>query len=224
MQIIVNFKLHKNAIGAKAISLAKTCEKVAQQTGVKIAIAVNPTDIQKIANTVKIPVLAQHIDPILNSSSTGSISAKTLKQSGAVGSLLNHAEKTIKVKNIKETLKQAKEEGLFVVYCTKTPRESKKIANLPKEIKPKIIALEPEKLIGTNHSVTEKEPSAIKKTLKTIGETKLLVGAGIKTANDVKKALDLGAHGVLIASAITKSKSPYSKLLSLANTIKNHKK
>ena len=223
IQILVNFKLHKNGCGENALKLAKVCEKVAKETNVNIVIAVNYINLEQIANSVSIPVFAQHVDAITSRSATGKIPAQMIKEAGATGTLLNHAEHSIKEKTFKKTLEQAKAQNLDVIFCTKSPRESKKIAKLHNSIKPKYIAYEPIKLIGSSCSITEKEPKKISKTNKITGKTNLMVGAGIKTPKDIKNALSLGATGILIASVITKSETPYKTLTELANAFKNNK-
>lgn len=49
---------------------------------------------------------------------------------------------------------------------------------------------------------------------------KLLVGAGVKNAADVRKSLELGAAGVLLASGVTKAKDPKTVLLDLVSGLK----
>jgi triosephosphate isomerase len=44
----------------------------------------------------------------------------------------------------------------------------------------------------------------------------VLCGAGISTGEDVKKALELGTKGVLLASGVVKAKDPYKVLLDMA--------
>ncbi len=45
---------------------------------------------------------------------------------------------------------------------------------------------------------------------------KILCGAGVTTAEDVSKALELGSEGVLVASGVVKSKDPRTVLQSMA--------
>jgi triosephosphate isomerase len=74
-------------------------------------------------------------------------------------------------------------------------------------MKPDYIAVEPRELIGGKISVSQARPELISDTVKAV-KTKVLCGAGINTRQDVKKALKLGAKGVLVASAVAKSKNP----------------
>ena len=54
----------------------------------------------KVAEAVEIPVFAQHIDPIKPGNSTGHILAESVKEAGAVGTLINHSERQLKLIDI----------------------------------------------------------------------------------------------------------------------------
>jgi triosephosphate isomerase len=53
-------------------------------------------------------------------------------------------------------------------------------------------------------------------------DVQILTGAGISYADDVDAALKLGTIGVLVASAVTKSRDPKSVLSSFAEAMVNH--
>ena len=95
--IIINFKTYSEATGKKAVDLSKIAEKVSTETGVNIGLAPQFVDISSIAKTVSNPVFAQHIDPITPGSSTGHILLEAVKEAGAVGSLINHSERRLKL-------------------------------------------------------------------------------------------------------------------------------
>jgi triosephosphate isomerase len=88
------------------------------------------------------------------------------------------------------------------------------------EFEPDLIAVEPPELIGGDISVSNAQPEVITKALELIGAGKLLVGAGVKSGEDVKKAIELGASGVLLASGVTKAENPEKVLEDLANGLK----
>ena len=75
-------------------------------------------------------------------------------------------------------------------------------------------------LIGGDISVSTAQPEIIENAAKLIGSDKLLVGAGVKTGEDVKLALKLGAKGVLLASGVTKAEDPKAVLMDLAKGLK----
>jgi triosephosphate isomerase len=47
----------------------------------------------------------------------------------------------------------------------------------------------------------------------------VLCGAGVKTGKDVRRALELGAKGVLLASGVVKAKDPRKALQDLVSFI-----
>jgi len=66
-------------------------------------------------------------------------------------------------------------------------------------------------LIGKGIAVSTANPAIIAGTVnevKSIADIPVLCGAGISTPSDVKKAIELGADGVLLASAFVNSPDP----------------
>lgn len=214
--IIVNFKLHENAVGGSALKLAKIHEKIANETGASIGIVVNPVDLMLVASSVSIPVFAQHIDPVGYGSFTGHVSPDLVKAAGAYGTLLNHAECPLGDEVLRESIIRAHDAGLFTIVCANTPEQAKKISAYV----PGMIAVEPPELIGGDISVAKADPGIIERSVEMVGQGELLVGAGVKNGDDVRISLALGASGVLLASGITKSDDPYSVLMDLISGLK----
>lgn len=214
--IVVNFKLYEQAVGDNALKLAKIHELVAEETGANIAIAVNPLDLAMVASAVKIPVFAQHMDPIKYGGHTGHVLPDLVKECGAYGTLLNHAECPLEHETLAKSIAGAREAGLFTIVCANTPQKAREIVGL----NPDLIAVEPPELIGGDISVSKAGPHIIEEAVKLIGENRVLVGAGIRDPEDVTIALSLGAVGVLLASGVVKSEDPYSVLLGLVSGLK----
>ena len=215
--IIVNFKIYELATGEDALNLAKIHDKVAKEMGVSIGIAVNALDLAKVADAVDIPVFAQHIDPIGYGSGTGHIVPERVKEIGAYGTILNHAERKLEEAVLAKSIERAKDLDLFTIVCAETPERGKEIAE---KYDPDLIAVEPPELIGGDLSVSKSEPLIVENAVNLIGSEKTLVGAGVKDKEDVEIALNLGAQGVLLASGVTKSSDPYATLLDLAAGLK----
>ena len=218
--IIVNFKTYLEATDEKAVELAKKAEKVSLETKVSIGVAPQFTDIANIAKAVSIPVFAQHIDPIQPGSHTGHLLAESVKEAGAMGTLINHSERQLKLSDIDAVIKITREKGLVSVVCANNPAISASVATL----KPEIIAIEPPELIGTGIPVSKAKPEVITDTIKLVREINkkvvILCGAGISRGEDVKAALRLGTQGVLVASGIVKAKDPYTILREFAEAIR----
>ena len=214
--IITNFKTYAEATGDRAVALAKIHDEVARETGADIRIAVQTVDLARIVAVVKIPVYVQHVDPINFGSSTGYILPEAVVQAGAFGTLLNHSEHRLDREYLACAIKRAKEAGLHIVVCAESPEEGESFL----EFEPDLIAVEPPELIGGNISISTAQPEIIAHAVKLIGTDKLKVGAGVKTGEDVRIAIELGARGVLLASGVVKAKDPRAVLLDLAKGLK----
>lgn len=218
--IVVNTKAYKEGIGKNAIELAKIMEKVGNEYGVDMAIAVQPSDVATVANNTSIDVFSQHIDAIDYGSYTGWISPYAVKEAGAKGSLINHSEHRMKIEDISKAIKMANEIGLEIIACASNVDVTKAIACL----NPDYVAIEPPELIGGEISVTKAKPSIVKNAVSAVKKinpnVKVLCGAGIKNGEDVAKAIELGTIGVLIASGIVKAKNKEKILEEMAKAIK----
>ncbi|RJQ15528.1 triose-phosphate isomerase [Candidatus Woesearchaeota archaeon] len=216
--IIVNFKTYKESTAETAVKLAKICEKVAKKTKKNIIVAVQHSDIYRVSQAVKIPVFAQHVDTITAGAHTGHILAETVKQNGAVGTLINHSEHTLALEVIQQTIARAKEAGLFTVVCAHDAKLAEKIA----KFSPGCIAVEPPDLIGGKVSVSTAKPELIKNTVEKVNKVAaipVLCGAGVQNSQDVKIALQLGSKGILLASGVVKAENPEQVLLDLVSVL-----
>ncbi len=205
--IIVNFKLYPSGIGSRALKHAKILEKVAKERNAEIVAAVNPMDAPRIAEEVEIPVMVQHVDALEFGAHTGRINIELAKEYGLDGVLINHSERRLTIADIDYLVKRARELDMVSVVCSNNPRVSGALAFL----RPDFIAMEPPELIGGDISVSTARPEAISETIeavKSVADIPVLVGAGIKNGNDVRRALELGAKGVLVASGVVKAKDP----------------
>ena len=217
--IIVNYKTYSEATGKRALKLSKTAEEVSNETGVSIAVAPQVADIAAICDAVSIPVLSQHIDPIVPGSSTGHILLESVKEAGAIGTLINHAERQLKLCDIEAIVARTREANMVSVVCTSNAAVSEAAAAL----KPDIISLEPPELIGTGIPVSQSKPDAVTEMVALVKHVNpcvvTLCGAGITKGDDVAAALKLGTKGVLVASGIVKAKDPYKVLMDFSEAI-----
>jgi triosephosphate isomerase len=207
--IIVNFKTYLEATGKRAVELAKKAEKVSRETGVYVGVAPQLADLSVVADSVDIPVLAQHVDPVGPGSYTGHILAKSVKEAGATGTLINHSERQLRLSDIDELVRITQDNDMLSIVCANNPPISAAVASL----KPDVIAIEPPELIGTGIPVSKAQPEVVSGTVRLVRginkKVTILCGAGISHGEDVKAALKLGTQGVLVASGIVKAKDPY---------------
>lgn len=206
MEIIVNLKTYLQ--GPQTYRLAKKIEELGLEN--KIILAAQPTEVGMLTEFTKLRPYSQHVDFWERGRNTGYIIPESLKVAEARGSLLNHSEHKISLEEIKKTIKRCNKLKLKLVVCASSLSEVKKI----KSLKPYAIAFEDPSLIATGRSITKHNPKEIKQFVKLLDKTKIkpICGAGISSASDAEEAKKLGCKGVLIASAIAKSKNP-EKLL-----------
>jgi triosephosphate isomerase len=214
--ILVNLKTYNESLGDKAVKLAKIAEEVGESTGVCIGLAPQFSDLHRVATQSEVPVFAQHVDPVTPGRGTGSILVESVVEAGAVGTLLNHSERQLRLADLEASLIRAKDVGLKVCICSNNQLVSGAAAALG----PDFIAVEPPELIGTGIPVSKTQPEVVTATVDTIRRINPkvipLCGAGISTGEDVAAALKLGTQGVLLASGVTKAKNPQQVLEDMA--------
>lgn len=217
--VILNFKTYLESTGEKALKLAKISEEVANETGVNIAVAPQHADLLRISREVEIPVLAQHVDAVDAGGHTGSVLFESVKEAGAVGTLINHSEIRMKLADIQRVVDKINEHEMISVLCTNNIETSAAAATL----KPTFVAIEPPELIGSGIPVSQAEPEVVEGTVEVIHKidpgVKVLCGAGISTGEDMQAALKLGSEGVLLASGIILADDPKEALLDLVSKI-----
>ena len=183
-----------------------------EKTGVPIIACAQVVDIYRVKKHLGMGVWAQHVDPIEPGRNSGWILPKSVKEAGATGSVVNHAEHPVSFKTIEATIAICHKYGLKTLVICETPALCKKVALL----KPTYIAYEKGALIAGPKSMVDVESQNIKKLAKTI-PIPLIVGAGITSGDHVKKALSFGAKGVILASAVILAKNPKAKLMELTS-------
>ncbi len=217
--VLVNFKTYAEGTGKNALKLAKACERVNLETNVCVGVAPQFVDIAPIADAVTIPVFAQHIDPIAHGSFTGHVLPEAVRASGAVGTLINHSERRLKLADVDAIINRARESDLISVVCSNNAAVSAAAAAL----KPDMIAVEPPELIGTGIPVSKAKPEVVSGTVDLVKRVNrdviVLCGAGITQGEDVAAALRLGTEGVLVASGIVKAKDQYRVLSEFAKAM-----
>lgn len=217
--IIVNYKTYSEATGKKAVKLSKIAEEVSRETGVTVGVAPQLVDLCSVCKAVSIPVFAQHIDPILPGSSTGHVLLESVKEAGAIGTLINHSERRLKLSDIEAIIARTREADMISVVCTNNAAVSQAAA----AINPDIVSLEPPELIGTGIPVSQSKPEVVKDTVAFVKHVNprvvTLCGAGITKGEDVSAALKLGTKGVLVASGIVKAKDPRKVIMEFAEAV-----
>lgn len=214
--VIVNYKAYPGCVGKRAVEVTRQLAHVAAGRRVTLAVAVQAADILRVAQASEgVLVLAQHVDPLLPGNGTGSTLAEAVAEAGAVGSLVNHAERRLTLADIDSAISRLRAMGLASVVCTNSASATRGAAAL----RPDFVAIEPPELIGGKVSVTSADPEIVRASAKLAKEAsrevRVLCGAGVKTGDDLAAALRLGADGVLLASGVVKAMDPEGAMRAL---------
>jgi len=219
--IALNLKVYKESLGELGLKLCQIAAEVALLKGVRIIVAPQAVDLAAASKFYE-DIYAQHVDENAAGAFTGTITCEAIKEAGCKGSLVNHSEHRIPFERIEKTIARLNELKLESMLCTKDANESADyVKRLGKNL-PTFVAVEPPELIGSGISVSTAKPEVVRDTVrkvKEVAKVPVLCGAGVTTAADVKKAIQLGADGVLLASAYVKARDPRELLMHMADAV-----
>lgn len=212
--MVVNLKTYPQTLGPRAVALSRAALRLERRTGIGIAVCPQAIDLRACVATGA-RVYAQHFDFTAKPEATGWQSVEALMEAGCEGSLINHSEHPVTRADLDWFVGAARDAGLVSILCTRDEDESERFA----AFRPSLVAVEPPQLIGGDISVTTAEPDIVRRSVAAVRRAAagvpVLCGAGVKTAADVAKAVELGAHGVLVASGVAKAPKPAQALEAL---------
>ena len=218
--IVVNFKTYATAMGQKAVNLAQAMER-ASRDHVRMVAVVSAFDLHAVKQAApSLEVWSQHLDPVGQGSFTGWLQPQNAIERGAQGTIINHAEHKVDIEHVQQLMQQLPDE-FPMCACAADVQEAHRLA----ELGPTFIAVEPPELIGGDISVTTADPAIVSDTVNAVRainpHVRVLCGAGVKDGKDVKTAVELGAHGVLLASGVTKASDVDAVLADLVAGLEN---
>lgn len=220
--LAINFKTYKTSYGSRALSIAREADSIAKEYSSLVRVILLPpaTEIVRVANVVSYSsIFAQHVDPVDEGAYTGHITAEMVKEAGAVGVMINHSERRVRLDEISFILGKARKLGLETLVCADTPE----VAAAVSVLNPSMLAIEPPELIGTGIPVSKAKPEVVTGTVSKVRELNkevtILTGAGITTGDDVAAAIRLGTQGVLVASAVMKAQDPAKVIKEMVESI-----
>ena len=192
--------------GETLLKIAKGLDKLSKKYGVDVILDVPDTEIRYIAeNTKRIHVYSQHMDSIPVGKGMGRTLGEAVKDAGAVGVMLNHAEHKLTIEEIAEAIKRADELGLATMVCADSIDEVKAIAALG----PNILVAEPTELIGTGKPADKEYVDEVIRVIREINpDIKPFPSAGISKGEDCYNIIKAGASASACSSAIAKAENP----------------
>ncbi len=204
--------------GKELVAIAKAADAASRKYDVRIIFTPQPAEIYPVAQAVTdLLVFAQHIDPLPVGRGLGSILAESVKAAGAVGAMLNHAEKPLTLNNLKKAIDRAKSVDLMTIVCADSIAEARAVAMLS----PDIIVAEPTELIGTGKASDMSYVRASTMAIKEINpDIQVLQGAGISNGQDVYDVIFAGADATGSTSGILLAKDPFAMLEEMISAVR----
>ena len=192
--------------GETLLEMAKGLDKLAEKYDVDVVLDIPDTEIFNVARNVKrVHVYSQHMDSIPVGRGMGKTLPEALKAAGAVGVMLNHAERKLTLPEIAAAIERADQLGLATMVCADSIEEVKAIAKLG----PNILVAEPSELIGTGKPADKEYVDEVIKVIREINpDIKPFPSAGISKGEDCYNIIKAGASASGCSSAIAKAEDP----------------
>lgn len=207
--IVINFKTYSESFGKNGLLLAEIISSVPNTKNIPIIACPQYADIREIKKVLPDATWCQHIDAKEKGRATGWFPAETAKDLGISGTLLNHSEHKLSVGQTGETINRCREMSLATLVFADSLEEAKAVSYFS----PDYIGYEPPELIASKDtSVAQEKSDIIGKIVRELPDSKIIVGAGIKSKEDVRVSMEMGAVGVALASGFVKSDNPKEKL------------
>ncbi len=217
--LIINFKNYPEVMGDGSARLAKAAQMASDRTGAEVIVAPPAPMLAMLASEVEIQVYAQAVSSVEGDRTTGAVLPEAVKSVGASGAILNHSESRVAPRDLRRLVARLSKLSLDSCVCARTSSEAARLATLGS----RYLAIEPPELIGTGVAVSRAKPGLVSSAVEAARGSgykgRLLCGAGIVGAEDVEKAVELGAEGVLVSSGIVKARSWESRIEELVRPL-----
>jgi len=214
--LILNFKNYASVQGEGSLKLARAAEKVAGEVKVEVIVAPPTPLLGLVASKVDIDVFGQSVGDAVGEKTTGAVLPEAIKAAGASGTILNHSEARLRPGSLPRLVERTSEVGLRTCLCARDSREVATLASLGTEY----LAVEPPELIGSGVAVSKAKPALVERSVRVARESgyrgRILCGAGIVDGSDVKRAVELGVDGVLVASSVVSARDWAAKIRELS--------
>lgn len=220
--IFINFKTYEQGTGPKAVELIRIISEVQKSTSISLIPVVQVADAYMCARESNTDVWVQHVDSVEYGKHTGWVLPEAVAATGVKGTLLNHSEHKLDLSLIPSYLSLCRKANLKTLVFASNLEELSQLTRID-PVRPDFVSFEPPELIASKEtSVAKSKSQDIKKAVEIASSIPLIVGAGIKDAEDIKVSLALGSKGVVVSSAIVLSDDPKVKIIELTKAFHSH--
>lgn len=220
----VNFKVYPETIGAKGLDIARTMEQVQDETGATFSLTPQLPDLRMVASETDLRVSAPYCDAIEPGRGMGRILLETLADAGAEGVTINHVENPDTLNDIAFKIRRCRELGLSSGVLVDSVEMGRAVAQLD----PDGMTFEVPGDIAGDVAVTRSRPEPIQEFLEMVQEEnpdiRVGTGGGVKTAEDVRAAYELGLDSTGAASGIALAENRYDRLREIGEVVAEYQK
>lgn len=215
----INFKVYPETIGEKGLEIARTIERVAAETGATFSVTPQLPDLRLIAGETDLLISAAYCDAIEPGRGMGRILLETLQDAGAERVVINHVENPDTLNDIAYKIRRCRELGLSSAVLVDGVDMGRAIAQLD----PDALIFEMPGDIAGDTAVTRARPEAIREFVEMVDtenpDIKVSAGGGVKTAEDVRAAFELGLDSTGAASGIVLAENRYERLREIGEVV-----
>jgi triosephosphate isomerase len=206
--------------GKDVLRLARHADRMSAKYRLQIIITPQYVDIPVLARaTRRLLIFAQHMDSLPVGRGVGSVLPEAVRAAGAVGVMLNHAEKKLAHEELERTLRRADEVGLLSMVCADDLDEAVQVARMS----PNIIIAESPELIGSGRRM-ENDRENVARINAAIWDInpaiRILHGAGISSGQDVYNIIAAGSQAAGSTSGILKADDPFGMLEEMIRSVR----
>ena len=192
--------------GDQILDLARIADEAAAKFDVRVIFTTPYANIEKVAASAKnLKVFSPHMDDIPVGRGLACILGESLKAAGAVGVMLNHAERALPLSTLVRALARARELELMTIVCADSIAETRAVAQLS----PDLMITEPAELIGSGQAC---DMTYVRQSIDAVmginPDIGVLVGGGISSGEDVYRTIMAGADATGSSSGIAKAADP----------------
>lgn len=198
---LLNYKIYDGTAGDDGLAIAKTIESVQEETGGTFVLAPQTTDLTWIARNTSLPVVSQSVDTASPGRGNGDVSLQAVTAAGAEGVVLNHPESRHSLSAVARFVSACRDCGLDSIVCV----DSVQMGHAALAFDPDCLLFEEPSDIASDQSMVQSHPERVEEFVSMVAEerpeTRVLLGGGISTPDDVRSAFELGVDAAGAASA-----------------------
>jgi triosephosphate isomerase len=212
----VNLKVYPDTWGEHALTLARTLDRIEAETDARFVLTPQLPDLRAVIAETDVAVTAPFMHATEPGRGMGKILPETLADAGADGVVINHAENRDTLTDLVWKVDRCRELGMDSVVCVDSIEMGRAVAGFD----PDAMIYEMPGDISSDRAITRTHPDRVRDFLAMVAEenprTRVVVGGGISTPEDVRLALEQGAHASGAASAVSLADDPPALLKDIA--------